>query len=78
MKISFQNFKIGQSLSAQYCLISMTEKRKKSVDEGKTFTALLTDLSKALDCIPLGLIIAKLNAYEFSLSAARLYAELLI
>ena len=37
-------------------------------DKGNTFAALLTDLSKAFDC----LIIAKLYAYEFDLSAARL------
>ena len=70
----FSKFQCGfrQGLSAQYCLISMIEKWKKSVDKGKTFAALLTDLSKAFDCLPHDLIIAKLNAYGFSLSAARL------
>ena len=74
LKISFQNLQCGfrQGLSAQYCLIPMIEKGKKSVDKGKTFAALLTDLSKAFDCLPHDLIIAKLNAYGFSLSAVRL------
>ena len=70
----FSKFQCGfrQGLSAQYCLISMIEKWKKSVDSGKTFAALLTNLSKAFDCLLHNRIIAKLNAYGFSLSAARL------
>ena len=45
---------------------------KKCVDKGKTFGALLTDLSNPFDCLPLDLIIAKLNACGFSLSASKL------
>ena len=52
--------------------MSMIKKWKKSVDKGKSFAAILTNLSKVFDCLPHDLIIAKFNAYGFSLSAVRL------
>ena len=48
------------------------EKWKNAVDKGKVFGALLSDLSKAFDCLPHELIIAKLNAYGFNLPALKL------
>ena len=45
----------------------MIEKWKKSVDNKGTFGGLLTDLSKGFFCIPHGLLIPKLSAYEFGL-----------
>ena len=58
--------------NAQHCLLAMIEKWKKTVDNGNVFGALLTDLSKAFDCLPHDLIIAKLNSYGFNLTALNL------
>ena len=43
----------------------------------KVFGALLTDLSKACDCLDHQLLIVKLNAYGFSLPASRLINDYL-
>ena len=53
----------------QYCLLMMTEMWKKALDEKKVGGAILTDLSKAFDCLSHELLIAKLEAYGFEQSA---------
>ena len=58
--------------SAQHCLLVMIERWKQMVDCGGVFGALLTDLSKAFDCIPHDLIIAKREAYGFQMDALKL------
>ena len=61
-----------KGFSAQHSLLSMLEKWKSTVDKKKVFGALLTNLSKAFDCLSHDLLIAKLNAYGFSMTALRL------
>ena len=58
--------------NTQYCLLKILEKWKSAVDKGKSFGALLTDLSTAFDCLSHHLLLVKLHAYRFSLSALNL------
>ena len=53
-------------------MITLIEKWKKSVDNDGAFDALLTDHSKAFDCLSHELLIAKLDAYGFDKNALKL------
>ena len=50
-----------QGFSAKNCLLVMVEKMKKIRENKGVFAAVLADLSKAFNCIPHSLLIAKLN-----------------
>ena len=63
--------------STQHCFLVILETWKRSVYKDKVFGTLLTDLSKAFDCLDLELLTVKLNAYGFSLPALRLINDYL-
>ena len=54
-----------QGYNTQHCLMVMVDKWKEALDRCGLGGALLTDLSKAFDCIKHDLLIAKLAAYGF-------------
>ena len=58
--------------STQHCLMAMLNKWLKALDKHDNVAAILTDLSKAFDCLNHELLIAKLDAYGFSNSALTL------
>ena len=53
-------------------MITLIETWKKYLDNKESFGALLTDLSKAFDCVNHELLIAKLHAYGLDNSSLRL------
>ena len=59
-------------MNAQNCMLFLVEKWRKGLDKSQKCGVLLTDLSKAFDCLPHDLIIAKLQAYGFDYLALKL------
>ena len=70
----FSKFQCGfrKGYNAQNCLLVLVEKWKESVDNGGAFGALLTDLSKAFDCLSHELLISKLDAYGLDRKSLKL------
>ena len=55
----------------------MIESMYKALDKGEIAAALLTDLSKAFDCILHDMLIVKMHAYGFNLDSLRLISSYL-
>ena len=61
-----------RNYSCQHVLLRMTEAWRKCLDENKVVGAILMDLSKAFDCLPHDLLLAKLEAYGLESNALTL------
>ena len=66
-----------KKFSTRHALIAMIEKARKILDKGGTFGALLTNLSKAFDCMTHDLLVAKLHALNFDMNALNLIFDYL-
>ena len=58
--------------SPQHALLRLKDKFNKSLDKNEMVGLVMMDLSKAFDCIPHDLLIAKLHAYGFDKSSLNL------
>ena len=61
-----------KGLSIEHCLLRLLEKWKNAAEKGKAFGASTTNPCKALNCLKYEFLIAKLDAYGFTIPALRL------
>ena len=52
--------------SCQHVILHLTEYWRKALDDNKYISTIAMDLSRAFDCMPHGLLVAKLHAYGVS------------
>ena len=64
----FETIKISMWLQKRLSISHGSKLQKCILDQGKENGALLTDLSKAFDCLLHDLIFAKLHAYGFQMN----------
>ena len=65
------------SHGTQHSLMTILQNWKSALDKGENICALFMDLSKAFDTINHNLLLAKLNAYEFSINGLDLMCSYL-
>jgi hypothetical protein len=80
MNPKFHSYLSGfrKGYSCQDILLRMTEDIRQSLDRGLTLGIIAIDLSKAFDCMPHGLLLAKLSAYGFDLDSCHLMQSYLM
>ena len=71
------NVEFRKGYGTQHCLLLMLEIWKGATDNNKAFGALLTDLSKAFDCLSHDLLIAKLHAYGIDIHSLNILQDYL-